>query len=181
MDYGAQYEKIIKRAVDRSSSNEATTLYMERHHITPKCMGGSNRIENLVYLTAREHFVAHRLLARLYSGVHGLVYAAYMMSSNGRTKNVKCSRAYAFERDRFSAERSSFARLTYQPMRDQSVIDKRLGEGNPNSRLTAEAVYEIRRLGKEGVSNKEIAKQLGLYPQLVYAVIKRITWKHLHE
>lgn len=37
--------------------------YCERHHILPKCMGGGNERDNLIDLYAREHFVAHKLLA----------------------------------------------------------------------------------------------------------------------
>ena len=37
--------------------------YHERHHIVPRCMGGGNNEENLIDLFAREHFVAHKLLA----------------------------------------------------------------------------------------------------------------------
>lgn len=36
----------------------------ELHHITPRALGGTNAAENLVALTSREHFVAHRLLCR---------------------------------------------------------------------------------------------------------------------
>ena len=37
--------------------------YCERHHILPKCMGGGNERDNLIDLYAREHFIAHKLLA----------------------------------------------------------------------------------------------------------------------
>ena len=37
--------------------------YKERHHILPKCMGGNDDKENLIDLTAQEHYEAHRLLA----------------------------------------------------------------------------------------------------------------------
>ena len=33
--------------------------YHERHHIVPKCMGGTNDKENLIDLFAKEHYVAH--------------------------------------------------------------------------------------------------------------------------
>lgn len=38
--------------------------YFELHHIKPLCMDGSDRDTNLVLLTAREHFIAHVLLAK---------------------------------------------------------------------------------------------------------------------
>jgi len=34
----------------------------ERHHILPRSLGGSNDPQNLVKLTVREHYIAHRLL-----------------------------------------------------------------------------------------------------------------------
>ena len=37
--------------------------YCERHHIVPKCIGGTDANDNLIDLFAREHFEAHRLLA----------------------------------------------------------------------------------------------------------------------
>ena len=43
--------------------------YSERHHITPKSLGGNNSIENIVSLTAREHYFCHKLLARIYVGL----------------------------------------------------------------------------------------------------------------
>lgn len=43
--------------------------YVERHHILPLSLGGRDTTENLVKLTAREHFVSHRMLARCTHGV----------------------------------------------------------------------------------------------------------------
>ncbi len=39
--------------------------YVERHHIMPKSLGGSNNKSNLINLTAREHFVCHWLLTKM--------------------------------------------------------------------------------------------------------------------
>jgi hypothetical protein len=59
--------------------------YSEKHHIVPKCLGGSNRKENIVRLTPEEHYVAHQLLVRMYPGHAGLVFAVKMMTiSNNR-------------------------------------------------------------------------------------------------
>ena len=41
---------------------------IERHHIIPKCMGGSNTKDNLILLTVREHFVCHLLLTKCTDG-----------------------------------------------------------------------------------------------------------------
>lgn len=71
--------------------------YTERHHIVPKCLGGLNVPENLVRLSAREHFVAHLLLAK----IHGdkLLHAAWRMSNMKRYG----SRQYAWLKAKKSA------------------------------------------------------------------------------
>lgn len=71
------YERLIARAKCRSLVG-----YTERHHVLPKCMGGSNDPENLVQLTAEEHFVAHQLLHKIYPHVSGLAFAMISMSWN---------------------------------------------------------------------------------------------------
>ena len=42
--------------------------YYETHHIIPKSLGGTDTVENLVNLTAREHFICHALLIRFLTG-----------------------------------------------------------------------------------------------------------------
>ena len=74
MDYQKQYNLLIDRA-----RNRLLETYTEKHHIVPKCMNGSNDVSNLVALTAREHFLAHLLLAKIYGGK--LWHAANMMSN----------------------------------------------------------------------------------------------------
>jgi hypothetical protein len=59
MNYLKVYNNIIQRAKTRKNS-----CYVESHHIIPKCLGGSNEKNNLVELTAREHFICHWLLAK---------------------------------------------------------------------------------------------------------------------
>jgi hypothetical protein len=80
MNYRRQYELLIEKAQLRGSVDG----YMERHHIVPRCMGGSNEKENLVELTAREHFLAHRLLY-MWLRTREMAYAWRMMSWNGPT------------------------------------------------------------------------------------------------
>lgn len=39
--------------------------YFETHHIVPKSLGGTDDKNNLVNLTAREHYIAHLLLVKI--------------------------------------------------------------------------------------------------------------------
>jgi hypothetical protein len=59
--------------------------YTEKHHIVPSALGGSNDASNIVSFTAREHFIAHLLLARIYGGT--MWHAAHMMSNMKRYNN----------------------------------------------------------------------------------------------
>ena len=73
--------------------DEAT--YTESHHIIPKSLGGSNTPDNLVKLTAREHFIAHWLLTKMCSGQQKakMCYAFFSMSfDNGNTNRNYSSR-----------------------------------------------------------------------------------------
>ena len=57
------YEEFINNILETRGRFACGEEYHERHHIAPKCMGGTNDEENLIDLYAREHFEAHRLLA----------------------------------------------------------------------------------------------------------------------
>ena len=56
MNYQKIHDAIIERAKTRKLEG-----YKERHHIIPRCLGGTDDNENLVDLTAREHFIIHLL------------------------------------------------------------------------------------------------------------------------
>lgn len=56
--------------------------YTESHHIVPKCMGGGNAPENLVELTAEEHYVAHQLLVKMHPDQPRLAKATIFLSIN---------------------------------------------------------------------------------------------------
>lgn len=58
--YSRVYFKIIDRAKSRS-----ITGYKETHHIIPRSLGGSDSPDNLVDLTAKEHYIVHLLLPHI--------------------------------------------------------------------------------------------------------------------
>ncbi len=60
--YTKEYYKIINSRKNRDLDSE---IYYEKHHIIPLCLGGSNKKENLVRLTPREHYLCHKLLLRM--------------------------------------------------------------------------------------------------------------------
>jgi hypothetical protein len=61
--YTRTYNKIITQAQLRVNQG-----YVERHHIIPRSLGGNDDSDNIVALTAREHFICHRLLVKMTAG-----------------------------------------------------------------------------------------------------------------
>lgn len=92
MDYKKTYETIIDKAKNLSQEREQLKrnkqLYFEKHHIIPKCIGGTNNTDNLVLLTAREHFICHKLLCEIHKDNNKLIYALWRMGS-GHPKRYK--------------------------------------------------------------------------------------------
>jgi hypothetical protein len=65
MTYSAVYCALISKRLRNPIFKE--DCYCETHHIIPKSEGGLDDSDNLVNLTAREHYIAHLLLARIYN------------------------------------------------------------------------------------------------------------------
>ena len=104
MDYKFVYNCIISKAKNRTELSE----YYEKHHILPKSLGGSNDETNLVKLTAREHFICHWLLVKMYEKGSverkKMLFAFWRMKSNpdDNGKRYINSRAYETFRMEFA-------------------------------------------------------------------------------
>lgn len=61
-------------------------IYYESHHILPKCLNGSNKKDNLVLLTAKEHFIAHKLLLEIYPNNRNIFDAYFLMVHMNKQK-----------------------------------------------------------------------------------------------
>ncbi len=90
-------------------------IYYEAHHILPRALGGGNSKENLVLLTAREHFLAHYLLTKFTEGraLHSMLAAFVHMTGNAQATSAKgyCNaRLYSRQRAIFVALQSEFSK-----------------------------------------------------------------------
>jgi len=63
MDYKKLYKNLIESRKFLGRKKYEGELF-HRHHIVPKSLGGSSEKENIVLLTPKEHFIAHRLLVK---------------------------------------------------------------------------------------------------------------------
>lgn len=92
MDYHKHYNLLIEKSKQRILEG-----YVERHHVIPKCMGGSDDLDNIVQLTPEEHFVAHQLLVKMYPGEPRLVFAVTMMCA-GSKQHDRSNKEYGWIR-----------------------------------------------------------------------------------
>ena len=80
--------------------------YYEAHHILPYSLGGDNSKENIVLLTAREHYLAHYLLVKITKGSDRkkMIWAFHRMQysdASREEKRVTNSRLYELVRKNY--------------------------------------------------------------------------------
>jgi hypothetical protein len=93
MNYERIYNQIIERSkneLEQRIEHKKNGGYYEGHHIIPRCMGGKgrsnqwyikNKHTNIVPLTAKEHYICHRLLCEIYPTNNKLKYALWAIST----------------------------------------------------------------------------------------------------
>lgn len=134
MNYQFHYDRLVETRKNRKLEEN---VYYEEHHILPRSMGGSNDPENLVMLTAREHFLAHWLLWRIFKN-RQTAFAFHAMKFNKRKKEYEflSSRLYAEAR-----EASNFATKEMHKSGKYAYTEERKMKlrNNPNSLWGKEA------------------------------------------
>jgi hypothetical protein len=139
--YTKWYEAITNNAKQRCLEN-----YTERHHIVPESLGGLDTPDNLVDLTAREHFICHWLLIKIYSDgdAHWKMLNALRMmraenSNQKRYKTKITSRVYAnlkeeyakLHSERFSGEQNGFYGKHHSNEAKQRISNANKGRVQP--------------------------------------------------
>lgn len=174
MDYNKLYYSIIN---NRKSNKIPNSIYQELHHIIPKSLGGSDIIYNTVNLTAREHFICHYLLCKIYKPKSKEWYKMHkaftmMKSSSNNQRRYFNSRLYESRRKYFSETQSvcqsgennsqygikkteeqktkisKSVKIYYQ----QNPRSKKIYKGKPRLQLNLERSIEANDLFKKYVS-----------------------------
>jgi len=140
MNYNKIYFQIIERAKNRTLIG-----YKERHHVMPKCLGGNNDKENLVDLTAKEHFLCHQLLCEIYPTNDKLKYALFLMNIGKQLKEKYTISSRTYER--LKIEHSLFLKGKKHSLETKRKISK-TKKGKKLSKETI-AKMVISRLGKK--------------------------------
>lgn len=98
MNYKKHYDNLIIKAQTR---NLDKSIYVERHHIIPKCMNGSDDPNNIVKLLPEEHIIAHLLLYKIYQRTK-LIYAIVCMLNGFNQCKIKNNKEYGYFRRKFN-------------------------------------------------------------------------------
>lgn len=104
--------------------------YSDFHHVLPVCLGGTDDL-NRIFLTYKEHYLAHYYLAKSYYLNYGLLFTINMMSSVGKYTSIdeyadKYSESKKLYIDHMRVKMSGDG----NPMRNPEVSAKFVGDNN---------------------------------------------------
>ncbi len=88
------FNRYIKLITIFKERNLSKAKNLEDHHIFPRSFGGTNKKENMVYLTLKEHFIIHHLLWKAFPGTK--MTHAFKMMCHTREEKIKIT-ARVFE------------------------------------------------------------------------------------
>ena len=98
MDYQFIYDRFIADRREREPKLIASGDYSERHHITPRALGGSDDPANVITLTPDDHFFAHLCLAKTHGGSMwvAICYMTGIDKKQGRASRIAGRSMYAY-------------------------------------------------------------------------------------
>lgn len=143
--YTRWYYNIVTRAQTREIDS-----YTEKHHIIPRCLGGSNKKDNIAKLTPREHFVCHRLLTKMTQGAvhYKMIYAAWRMCNQKNRNEMTVdyhinSRLYNTLREKVATMMSQrvWTDEMRQRAREKALAHLKKNEGSSKAKSTKPKQY----------------------------------------
>jgi group I intron endonuclease len=69
--------------------------------------------------------------------------------------------------------------LKYSEKTKTKQSKQRIGDNNPNSKLTNEIVMEIRKEYENGIITKDLASKYNVNKPCIWKIVNNYTWKHL--
>ena len=103
------YFNLIRKRKKEIINNEHSQ-YCEKHHIIPRSLGGLDNKNNIVSLTAKEHYIAHLLLSKMFKYNEEkeikMKFALIMMTVTSTLNNKR------FNSNKFEQLRKNVGKLT---------------------------------------------------------------------
>lgn len=133
------YKNIYKQLCDRGKIDR-DLKYSELHHIIPICMNGTDNFDNLTRLTAREHYLAHWLLYKIYPLNWKISNAFFWMATENKKNNRRItSKQYERAKRAMSLNCSSRMKDVGNPMYKENakkkISESMKGDNNPMRRF----------------------------------------------
>lgn len=155
--YQKWYDSITSNGQKRGTLKESKIKYgyIEKHHIIPKCMNGSDDISNITFLTAREHYLVHWLLCKIFKNTKYIfkLSCAFFMMCNSTTKlqTRNNSKYYDSARKVHSIEKSIEYKRRYNDKPKILKIDLRTKEEKEQERRSkiSSTMQEIPRTARQ--------------------------------
>lgn len=144
------YNEFIQNILDtRGRFNIPKDEYKERHHIIPRCMGGSNDIENLIDLYPKEHFIAHRLLYDENKDNYKLAiaYSIFLFNLNDNDDIYVLAQEYENEKLKVIEQMSIYMKNNNPAKREDVKI--KLSKNHADVSGSKNPMYGSHRFGKE--------------------------------
>jgi len=125
MNYLKSYCNLIRKAEKRGYTKKKAKeqgLYVEGHHTFPKSIYGKNK--RIVYLTAREHYIAHALLEKICIRRYGLkhqktykmIWAHVMMVGKNKRVVERYCNSHLYESARLRISEIKVSKETREKM-----------------------------------------------------------------
>ena len=141
MNYQKIYNQLIQKAKseDRQKRkfDDKNYVYYEAHHIIPKCLGGEGHQsqwkfhENIVLLTAREHFICHKLLCEIYQNNKKILYSFWCLA----TLKKNAYNSYSINKNDYDTLKKQFSK--------QNSIDKKNNKNRLGIKFNNESKKKI--------------------------------------
>ena len=120
----------------------------ERHHIIPRCIGGTNDEENLIDLTLEEHFLAHKMLAEENPDNWKLENAFRFMMSVNQTRNIpsiNTPEEYSAAKAEIAEQKQKYYYRNGLP----EYVREKISRSNTGKKRTPEMIVANRKRQKE--------------------------------
>jgi hypothetical protein len=158
--YNRWYNQIVKQA-----QNRVVEGYTERHHIQPRSLGGADTPDNLVELTAREHFVCHWLLTKMTTGEdrYKMLNALRMMRAEKhgqqRYETVITGRVYESIKQEYAQLQSERVSGENNPMYGDKFYRSEDGKQRQRVAVSGDNNGAKKEEARQKISNSKIGKK----------------------
>ena len=166
--YTKWYYAIIEQAKNKDrvklDKEDSNYVYYESHHIIPRALDPElvNDLNNIVLLTAREHFICHCLLVKMLTGQskYKMQAALIMMCGTKTEVRYKNSRLYELLRKdmKLTDEHKQKIALAGRGRKHSEETKQKISEANKGVPKTEEHKQKLRGIVKSEETRKKLSE-----------------------